>query len=204
MSTLTGKQSSSSQPSSKSSSSFDSTSKFPISRSHLQASSTVSEDIAGSRDDYSAAISKLQKASLSDDMLSSFKREFRSLFTFLKFLFARFDLCATGLMANYSLIGTLRHSASHVSFAFWNKERSAVLCSLENVDLSAVVLLLLDNQAMTTGWSVRSFCVTKDPPLHEDTTIFLYLFFLSSFFYLLCLFCGCFSTSLGAVPCLPQ
>lgn len=93
VSTLTGKQSSSSQPSSKNSSSFDSTSKFPISRSHLQAPSTVSEEIAGSRDDYSAAISKLQKASLSDDMLSSFKREFRPLFTILKVLFARL-ICA--------------------------------------------------------------------------------------------------------------
>lgn len=51
------------------------------------------------------------------------------------------------------------------------------LSSLESVGLSAVVLLLLDNQAVTAGWSVRSFCVTKDPPLHEDTTIFLYLFF---------------------------
>lgn len=120
MSTLTGKQSSSSQPSSKSSSSLDSTSKFPTSRSHLQA-------LDGARDDYSTSISKLQKASLSDDMLSSFKREFRSLFTILKLLFARFDLCATGLMTNYSFIGTLRPSASHVSFAFWNKERTAVL-----------------------------------------------------------------------------
>lgn len=60
------------------------------------------------------------------------------------------------------------------------KNGQPYFCSLENVGLSAVVLFLLDHQAMTTGRSVRSFCVTKDPPHHEDTTIFLYLI-LSSF-----------------------
>lgn len=77
------------------------------------------------------------------------------------------------------------------------------LSSLESVGLSAVVLLLLDNQAVTAGWSVRSFCVTKDPPLHEDTTIFLYLFFillLLSFMSILRLLLNV----LGAVPSLPQ
>lgn len=77
MSTLTGKQSSSGQQSSKTSSSFNSTGKLPISRSHLQARSAVSEEIAGSQDEYNAAISTLQKASLSDDMLSSFKQILR-------------------------------------------------------------------------------------------------------------------------------
>lgn len=56
--------------------------------------------------------------------------------------------------------------------------------NLESVDLSAVVLLMLDYQAMTTEWSVRSFCVTKDLPLHEDPTICLLCLSLSSSFYL--------------------
>lgn len=145
VSTLRGNLSSSSQPSSKSSSSLNSIGKFPINRSHLQAAPSISEEIAGSREEYNAVVSKLQKASLSDDMLSSFKREFGLLFSVSKVLFVLLVLCATGLLASHFLAGMLGHSASHVRFAFWNEVRASAFYQLGNSGLSAVVFAFPDH-----------------------------------------------------------